>query len=214
MGERLVKQQEAETRAERQVKYAPEKAARHLLQSLAMRGSELAQGRFLSEVERREACDQFAEDINLLSGETGDISKVKIKVTGSNLLASNIDLTHDETGLSVGVDTTEPYVELGPLAEREGYYYGAPLLPSQDETGYYITPMLILQDTNIVPIRAEDDMPISMIAIQEFTKVPLCGDTYLEIPELEAARHENERLERLISKTLLAVKKLWRPFAT
>ena len=133
---------------------------------------------------------------------------MRIKATGSNLLASNIDLTHDETGLSVGVDTTEPYRELAPLAERDGFYYGAPLLPHQDEIGYFITPMLILQETNIIPIDSEDGMPISMVAIQEFTQIPLGGDTYLEVPELEARKARKQALKEVDFKDLTSGKEI------
>lgn len=175
-------------------KFGPEKAAKRFLKELMVKSAMLSEKRFPSYEEMSGVGEQFARDIGVLLEEAGDISRVKLRAVGSNLVASNVDIRHDETGLSLSVDTSEPFLEQGLLAECEGYFAEVRTEADGDPKGYFFTPQLVLQHTLLIPVMTSEDVPVANVALQELIKVPLTGDTHITIPVLEARAAQKKAL--------------------
>lgn len=166
-------------------RFATERAVQALFDMLRVQGTELAALRFATVGEAKIEGVQFAKIINELATKIGDISTVKIRVSGPEVAYSNIDVTRVDdkiTGLEVDVET--PYCMADPFDELKGYYYDSPLLPDEDENGYFITPYLILQNSVQSDLRTDDDLPLAKLAVQSYIKAPITNETDIDVPKL------------------------------
>src|SRR5919199_965293 len=142
-------------------KFATERAVLKFFDLLRAQGTNLSETRFETLEAARDEGLKFAETINEIADKIGDISEIIFRVTGKDVERSNVEFNRiDGKIVGISVNTETPFVN-EPFKELQGYHWGTPLIPGEDDNGHFITPYLVLQDSRSSKLNTAENMPVA-----------------------------------------------------
>jgi hypothetical protein len=181
-------------------KFATERAVLKFFDLLRAQGTNLSETRFETLEAARDEGLKFAETINEIADKIGDISEIIFRVTGKDVERSNVEFNRIDgkiVGISVNIET--PFVN-EPFKELQGYHWGTPLIPGEDDNGHFITPYLVLQDSRSSKLNTAENMPVAKLFAQSYIKAPITTDTFIDIPAVTTHDTRNRAIAQVVLK--------------